>query len=871
MKFVALLSGGKDSCYNVVKCQEYGHELVCVANLLPPTDEQEEMHSFMYQSAAHGAIPAQAECLGVPLIRRRISGEAVCQTLHYESSGRDEVEDLHELLAEVLMRFPDVSAVSCGAILSTYQRLRVEDVCARLGLTLLAYLWQRERAGLLDEMVDRGVVAVLVKVAGAGLQPERHLGRDLAALRPALQLLHQRFGLDLCGEGGEYETLTLDCPCFGRRLVIDDSRVELDDEDPTVGNLRVLACHSEDKPSTPSPPPPPPFPGFACMKIALENAERAARVYPDSCEELAAEHASPLSGASAAQAFFPPSPPPVHFSLGKDGLAQSSLALPLSLHAPSDDPEAWAAAARVQVAEVLGRLEEGLVERSGSAGLRDALYVHLYLADMALFAAANEEYCRHFSRDPPSRSCVQIPLPFGVLVAADCLALVDSHTYAAGREGLSEPSRRLTLHVRAVSEWAPTCIGPYAQANVAAGQLVLVAGQIPLNPGTMTVHPPGLSLAAAGPADLLSALTVQLSLSFQHAQSVLATVQSGLSRALQVTVYVNLGPRGCALLAGRLALVARRAAVLLRDQWSGLHAGAEGGSGDTDSDIDSDSDDDCGSEDDGSGKGDKKAGRGVGRASCPVLVLGVTGLPRDCLVEVEVCAATYSVRASALSSQQWDCVGGGGEQQQEEEEGGCLEAELQAWPLWNSRCALGLPPLPTAAPSPPAPPAQSWGPVLSVPCRMALLFKARSLCAGVCEASLPSAASSSHTSSLSHTADALLAAVAAALKAARLTHHTLRCCRVLVPSSLLQACGVGGAEGCAGPSVQATLTALDAALEGAARRHLGGAAVVLLRCEAAATEAVAEGEPVDGARLLAHFLAADLLQMRTEAWVDPKP
>jgi diphthine-ammonia ligase len=35
MKFVGLISGGKDSIFNLVKCIALGHELVCVASLLP--------------------------------------------------------------------------------------------------------------------------------------------------------------------------------------------------------------------------------------------------------------------------------------------------------------------------------------------------------------------------------------------------------------------------------------------------------------------------------------------------------------------------------------------------------------------------------------------------------------------------------------------------------------------------------------------------------------------------------------------------------------------------------------------------------------------------------------------------------------------
>lgn len=35
MKYVALLSGGKDSCFNLLHCQKNGHELVAAASLGP--------------------------------------------------------------------------------------------------------------------------------------------------------------------------------------------------------------------------------------------------------------------------------------------------------------------------------------------------------------------------------------------------------------------------------------------------------------------------------------------------------------------------------------------------------------------------------------------------------------------------------------------------------------------------------------------------------------------------------------------------------------------------------------------------------------------------------------------------------------------
>jgi diphthine-ammonia ligase len=35
MKFVALVSGGKDSIYCIQQCLKYGHELIAIANLTP--------------------------------------------------------------------------------------------------------------------------------------------------------------------------------------------------------------------------------------------------------------------------------------------------------------------------------------------------------------------------------------------------------------------------------------------------------------------------------------------------------------------------------------------------------------------------------------------------------------------------------------------------------------------------------------------------------------------------------------------------------------------------------------------------------------------------------------------------------------------
>ena len=90
--------------------------------------------------------------------------------------------------------------------------------------------------------------AILVKVAGAGLQPTKHLGKDLASLSVELKRLHARYGLDLCGEGGEYESLVCDLPYFTQSVEVLDSEILIDPEDCDVGNLRVTKARLIEKP-----------------------------------------------------------------------------------------------------------------------------------------------------------------------------------------------------------------------------------------------------------------------------------------------------------------------------------------------------------------------------------------------------------------------------------------------------------------------------------------------------------------------------------------------------------------------------------------------------------------------------------------------
>ena len=131
-----------------------------------------ETDSAMFQTIGWNNIQLIAEAMALPLFVGETNMVAKEAGKNYLPSAGDEVEDLYALLEKVKTEI-GVEAVCVGAILSDYQRVRVESVCLRLGLTPLAFLWRRDQAELLQEMIDTGMESILIKVTSRSSRTSR--------------------------------------------------------------------------------------------------------------------------------------------------------------------------------------------------------------------------------------------------------------------------------------------------------------------------------------------------------------------------------------------------------------------------------------------------------------------------------------------------------------------------------------------------------------------------------------------------------------------------------------------------------------------------------------------------------------------------
>ncbi len=199
MNLIALVSGGKDSIYAIYKAKQEGHNVKYAATI-----HSKNPDSYMYHTPNIGLTLMQSRLMGIQLVSK-------------ESLGikEQEVKDLEILLSNL-----DAEGVVCGAIASKYQRDRVERVCKELKLKMLAPLWGMDPEKLLRDMLKDGFDILITAVAADGFD-ESWLGRkiDDACIKDLIKI-EKKNGISIVGEGGEFETLVIDCPLFSKKIEI---------------------------------------------------------------------------------------------------------------------------------------------------------------------------------------------------------------------------------------------------------------------------------------------------------------------------------------------------------------------------------------------------------------------------------------------------------------------------------------------------------------------------------------------------------------------------------------------------------------------------------------------------------------------------
>ncbi|KAH8602790.1 hypothetical protein B0O99DRAFT_666403 [Bisporella sp. PMI_857] len=573
LNVIALISGGKDSFFSILHCLRHGYQVVALGNLYPSAkaDDEHDLNSFMYQTVGHTVIPLYEKVLGIPLYRQPIVGTATqTGTTYNHGDATDETESLLPLLKKIKEHHPEANAISTGAILSTYQRTRIESVALRLKLTPLSYLWQyptllpATQISLLQDMQSVGLDARIIKVASGGLD-ESFLWENVAsegAMRRVEKAM-RRFGTDgdgaVLGEGGEFETLVVDGPS-----VLFKGRIKVRVEDRKVVRegggsawLRFLGAQIEMK-----------EPGDAC-----ELEIRAPELLETRFQILLSQANDHITPETLQEATDPSAKPTSLGSFVPEKLLSQNENNTLYWTVFAKNSESGRATIIDEAKEVISEINSHLHRSSlKPSSITSTIII---LRSMQDFSSVNQVYGSLFTEpNPPSRVTISCgdTMPKGVNMLI----------YLKVHRSFATLTPKKTLHVQSRSYWAPANIGPYSQAtsvplpssdsqgsNIWA---VSAAGQIPLVPATMLLPTPASPSDSVAP--LLGDFKYQTVLALQHLWRI--------GTETQVTWWTSV----VAYLPRSSVIPAQERARIAGEAWSTIHHSSTAADVDDDEEVD---------------------------------------------------------------------------------------------------------------------------------------------------------------------------------------------------------------------------------------------------------------------------------------------
>ena len=196
MGWAALTSGGKDSILACQRAIDAGKDVKYLVTVRP-----ENRDSFMFHSANLDAVPVIAQVSGIKYVDITTHG-----------GKEEELADLEAGLSAL-----DIDGIIAGAVASVYQAERVKAIADRLRIELFTPLWHMDTGLLLREVAER-MDAMIVITAAEGLDSSFLGAHFNDRLITRLKKVAARHRINIAGEGGEYESLTLNAPFYSRPI-----------------------------------------------------------------------------------------------------------------------------------------------------------------------------------------------------------------------------------------------------------------------------------------------------------------------------------------------------------------------------------------------------------------------------------------------------------------------------------------------------------------------------------------------------------------------------------------------------------------------------------------------------------------------------
>jgi diphthine-ammonia ligase len=202
MKVAISWSGGKDSFLACYKVLSQGHNVSCLVTFI--------LDGWPSMQHPLSIMDLQSKAMEIPHKIIRLAVGTTSYRELYEDAIRDLIEN--EEIEGIVTGDIHVIDVSHGQWMDT--------VCQGLDIEVITPLWGLDPYEILSQEISSGLKAIFTHVKRPWFD-EEWLGRefDIDSLKD-LKRLVDNWGIDPNGENGEYHTMVLDGPFFGKKIEI---------------------------------------------------------------------------------------------------------------------------------------------------------------------------------------------------------------------------------------------------------------------------------------------------------------------------------------------------------------------------------------------------------------------------------------------------------------------------------------------------------------------------------------------------------------------------------------------------------------------------------------------------------------------------
>lgn len=189
-------SGGKDSCFALIRSLKEGIEPCVLLNVLNEEGKISRSHGIPVE-----ILIEQSHLANIPIHPIR-------------SSWKEYEQKFTEALFYLKEKYNLTHAVFGDIDLQAHRDWE-EKVCSNAVLQAFLPLWKEDRRKLVFEMIDSGIKTMIISCNEK--MGEKFIGKILN--KEVIEEL-EKIDIDPCGENGEFHTLVLNCSLFKKELSI---------------------------------------------------------------------------------------------------------------------------------------------------------------------------------------------------------------------------------------------------------------------------------------------------------------------------------------------------------------------------------------------------------------------------------------------------------------------------------------------------------------------------------------------------------------------------------------------------------------------------------------------------------------------------